>query len=187
MIPRTSWILLFLLFCWLCPERAQPQTSCSRETICVHPANASLQRWMEWVEKEKGITLAYNASQLDMNETVSIHETDTLTIAELLTRLLPDFKVNIMENPPRKLILQIEPRARITLSGDVREEITAEKLDDAFVGLQEIHTGKAYTALTVEGLFSLNIPEGEYRMRIQYIGYHPYQRLLSPRDRKSVV
>lgn len=179
MIPRTSWILLFLLFCWLCPERAQPQTSCSRETICVHPANASLQRWMEWVEKEKGITLSYNASQLDMNETVSIHETDTLTIAELLTRLLPDFKVNIMENPPRKLILQIEPRARITLSGDVREEITAEKLDDAFIGLQEIHTGKAYTALTVEGLFSMNIPEGEYRMRIQYIGYHPYQRLLS--------
>lgn len=179
MIPRALWILLFLLFCWLRPLGAQPLTSCSGEKICIRPATASLQKWMEWVEKEKNITLSYNASLLDMDGSVTLHEADTVTVAELLVRLLPDFKLSFQENQPRKLMLQIEPRARVILQGDVREEITAEKLDDAFVGLQEIHTGKAYTALTVEGLFSLSILEGEYRMRIQYVGYHPYQRTLS--------
>lgn len=179
MIPRALWILLFLLFCWLRPLGAQPLTSCSGEKICIRPATASLQKWMEWVEKEKNITLSYNASLLDMDGSVTLHEADTVTVAELLVRLLPDFKLSFQENQPRKLMLQIEPRARVILQGDVREEITAEKLDDAFVGLQEIHTGKTYTALTVEGLFSLSILEGEYRMHIQYVGYHPYQRTLS--------
>lgn len=169
---------MFLLFCWLCPSWAQPKTSCSREKICIHPATTSLQKWLEWVEKEKNITLSYNASLLDLKEAVSFHETDTMTVEQLLTRLLPAFRISILENAPRKLVLQIDPRRICTLKGNVREETTAEKLDDAFVALQEIHTGKAYTALTEEGLFSLNILEGEYRIRIQYIGYHPYQQTL---------
>lgn len=172
---KRSWILFFL-FCWLCPVGAQPQTSCAGEVIYLKPAKTSLQGWLTWLEQEQNVTLAYNTSQLNLNEQISIKEPDTLTVAQFLSRLMPACKVNVQEQPGRKLLLQIDARRSYQLEGSIREEETGEKLNDAFVVFLETSTGKNYTALTEDGKFSLNMLEGTYRMRIHYMGYHPIQK-----------
>lgn len=172
---KRSWIL-FLLFCWLCPAGVQPQTSYTDRPIYLKPGKASLQNWMQWIEQKQGITLSYNISLLDLNEQISFGEADTLTVAQLLVRLMPSFHISIQESSANKLLLQITPRKSYQLTGNIKEKETGEKLNDAYVTLMETSTGKTYTALTEDGMFTLNMLEGNYKLRTHYMGYHPAQQ-----------
>lgn len=176
---KRSWIL-FLLFCWLCPFiGAQPQTSCADRMIYLQPGKATLQNWMQWIEQKQGITLSYNTSLLDLNEQIILRESDTLTVAQLLTRLMPSYHVQVQESNPQKLILQIIPRKSYQLTGNIKEEETGEKLNDAYITLQESNSKKVYTALTENGMFTLNMLEGNYKLKIHYMGYHPIQQQIN--------
>lgn len=174
---KRSWIL-FLLFCWLCPVGVQPQTSYTDRIIYLKPGKATLQNWMQWIEQEQGITLSYNTSLLNLDEQITLREADTLTVTQLLARLMPSFHVSVQEGSNQKLRLQITPRNSYQLTGNIRENETGEKLNDAYVTLMETTTGKAYTALTENGLFCLNMLEGNYKLKIHYMGYHPVQQLI---------
>lgn len=174
---KRSWIL-FLLFCWLCPVGVQPQTSYTDRIIYLKPGKATLQNWMQWIEQQQGITLSYNTSLLNLDEQITLREADTLTVTQLLACLMPSFHISIQESSANKLLLQITPRKSYQLTGNIKEKETGEKLNDAYVTLMETTTGKAYTALTENGLFCLNMLEGNYKLKIHYMGYHPVQQLV---------
>lgn len=165
------------LFCfWLMPLTAQPNVSYNKEAVEVSPMDASLLDWFQWIEENYHIQLSYNASELNLQKRCTVETRRKLTIEQLLTVLLKDFKINIRETTSQKLLLQVEPRLEYILEGNVTEELTSEKLAGACLLLTEINTEKTYTAIAENGTFRLTLQEGNYRLRINYLGYKPYEQ-----------
>ena len=175
MIIRILSVLCLSCF-WLMPLLAQPEVPYNKETVEISPMDASLLEWFQWIEKTYHIQLSYNASELNLGKRYAVENHCKLTIEQLLTVLLKDFKINIRETTPQKLLLQVEPRPEYTLEGNVTEELTSEKLAGACLLLTETNTGKNYTVIAENGTFRLTILEGNYRLRISYLGYTPYEQ-----------
>ncbi len=66
------------------------------------------------------------------------------------------------------LLNDLSAQQRCTISGFVREAISGECLGQATV--YELNTGKG-TACNSFGFYSLTLPEGEYTLRVDYVGY----------------
>lgn len=130
MIIRILSVLCLSCF-WLMPLLAQPEVPYNKETVEISPMDASLLEWFQWIEKTYHIQLSYNASELNLGKRYTVENHCKLTIEQLLTVLLKDFKINIRETTPQKLLLQVEPRPEYTLEGNVTEELTSEKLAGA--------------------------------------------------------
>lgn len=61
------------------------------------------------------IQLSYNASELNLGKRYAVENHCKLTIEQLLTVLLKDFKINIRETTPQKLLLQVDLDRNIPL------------------------------------------------------------------------
>lgn len=177
-MTRRLYSFIWLICFWLLPIWAQPEATCIHDTINVKEGQATLYQWFGWLEKEGRVQLSYNTSILPVNKTYLVNESGRLTIMDFLSILLKDFKINVQEPSPHKLVLQTVPRDEYTLEGSVNEQNSQEKLSEAYVLLREIHTGKTYTAIAENGTFRLQILEGTYQMVIHYLGYQSFEKTL---------
>lgn len=175
---KRFWLIWIGCF-WLGLLLAQPKTVCWERTVSVEPTQASLLQWFQWLERKGDFQLSYNSSLLDLDAPCQITEGGTYRIGDLLIVLLKDFKVEFQEAIPGKLLLQITPRNKYTLEGSVTEQESGEKLYDAYVFLTEKQTRRSYIALAENGTFRLDVLEGDYSMRVHYMGYVPFERDLS--------
>lgn len=168
-----------MFFFWLSPIGAQPEKPYN-EIINIQAGRGTLRQWFQWIEEKGKIQLSYNTSILDLDHVYTIYEADTLTISDFLSILLKDFKLNIQEtSTPRRLLLQATPREEYIIEGTICETETKEKLLEAYVILKDRHTRQTYTAIAEHGTFRLNILEGDYQIRVHYLGYQPYETQVS--------
>lgn len=180
---KRFWLVWICCF-WLGMLFAQPKTSCLDRLLTVEPATASLLQWFQWIEREGSLQLSYNSSLLDLNASCPVSEGGTYRVADFLVILLKDFRVGFQESSPGKLLLQIERRGEYTLEGRVTEQESEEKLSDAYVFLTERNTRRVYMALAENGTFRLPVLEGDYVLRVHYMGYVPYEHhLVVPQTR----
>lgn len=171
--------LIGLLCFWLFPLWAQPENSCCQTIINTQSGRGTLRQWFQWLEQKGNLQLSYNTSVLDMDQNYTLYGTGQLTVTEFLTILLKDFKLNIQETSSRKILLQATPRKSYTIEGSICEKESKEKLLESYVLLKEIHSGQTYTAIAENGTFRLNILEGDYNVRVHYLGYQPYEHQVS--------
>ena len=121
---------------WLFPLWGQPDFSCCQTLISTQSGRASLRQWFQWLEQKGNLQLSYNTSVLDMDRNYTLYETGQVTVAQFLTILLKDFKLNIQETPSRQILLQVTPRKEYTIEGCICEDESKEKLLESYILLK---------------------------------------------------
>lgn len=71
----------------------------------------------------------------------------------------------------------------VTLNGFIRDESTGEILIGSSVYVAELNTG---TITNAYGFFSITVPEGNYHLRITYVGYYPDSLSINLTENKTV-
>lgn len=175
----TGYFFLFFLLGGL-PATAQQKNgevhNVAEELITVDGSSATLACWLERIEREKQLTLAYNASLLDLERVCHIARPGTLTVKALLGELFREYRMKVLPAAGRKLVLQLIPRQTYQLSGTVKEAESGERLYGAVVSLEDGYGNRSFAVTDDNGLFGMEVPEGTYRMRISYMGYTPLQQ-----------
>ncbi len=175
----TGYFFLFFLLGGL-PATAQQKNgevhNVAEELITVDGSSATLACWLERIEREKQLTLAYNASLLDLERVCHIARPGTLTVKALLGELFREYRMKVLPAAGRKLVLQLIPRQTYQLSGTVKEAESGERLYGAVVSLEDGYGNRSFAMTDDNGLFGMEVPEGTYRMRISYMGYTPLQQ-----------
>lgn len=139
-------------------------------------SSATLACWLERIEREKQLTLAYNASLLDLERVCHIARPGTLTVKALLGELFREYRMKVLPAAGRKLVLALTPRQTYQLSGTVKEAESGERLYGAVVSLEDGYGNRSFAVTDDNGLFSMEVPEGTYRMRISYMAIRSCNR-----------
>lgn len=141
------------------------------ETLSVKASSASLLQWFRFIEKQKNVLISYNQSNLDLEQTCIIQQSETMSISRLLGVLLKEYKFSLTEMPGRKIVLRIDPKNEYMISGRITDRTTSEKLYGAVVTLTDTEGKKRYTISNDNGLFHMELPEGEYTAEVSYMGF----------------
>lgn len=171
---------IFLILCMLLSggygQIKPQQSSIAEERIHVNASSATVLQWFRWIEKEKGLTLSYNPSQIDLNKVCRIEHSQEMTIEELIEEILKGYRIRTTSLASDKLLIQVVRPETFCLSGTVSESGSDERLYGAAILLENNSDGKKYTLSDENGIFRFLIPEGHYKMSISYMGYQPYER-----------
>lgn len=177
MNKRTS---IFLILCILVSGgygQIQPQqNTIAEERIHVNASSATVLQWFRWIEREKRITLSYNPSQINLNKIRRIEHPRDMTVEELLEEILKGYRIRTISPATDKLLIHIVRPETFCLSGTVSETGSDERLYGAAILLENSSDGKRYTLSDENGTFRFLIPEGHYKMSINYMGYQPYEQ-----------
>lgn len=171
-------IIVFIFVVPLCGQEDNNWKKVAGEYVQVDISSATVRQWFDWIEKNKGIVLSYNASLIDLDKICKVDQASDITIEDLLKIVLSDYRIKIACLPSRKLAIQVMPKQYCNVSGTVYEEGSGERLYGAVVEMINDRGEKIYTIGDENGNFYFYIPEGKYRLLVSYMGYSSYERLL---------
>ena len=110
---------IFLILCMLLSggygQIKPQQSSIAEERIHVNASSATVLQWFRWIEKEKGLTLSYNPSQIDLNKVCRIEHSQEMTIEELIEEILKGYRIRTTSLASDKLLIQVV-RPRLSAS-----------------------------------------------------------------------
>lgn len=163
---------MLLMGSLLTTSHAQSIIKATEETVNVPFSSASVLQWFGLIEKQ-GITLAYNAGVIDLQKRYSLPaSTKHMKAGELLKTLLSaDYKVTLISIEPSKIILSLHPRKKYLLTGTIKESSSMEQLYGATLTFTQQGHIVAGGITNEAGFFSVTIPEGNYEVEANYIGY----------------
>lgn len=170
----TVFILLSITFGH--GQQATVTSNLAEERIQVTASSATVLQWFDKIEKEGHLTLSYNASLIDLHQICQIQVSQSMTISQLLKKILKGYQFETQVLPSRKLVIQIKRALSFSLHGIVEEEDSKERLYGAIIILDNGKGKKWHTLSDANGHFSLCAPEGNYQLSINYLGYQPYVR-----------
>lgn len=146
-------------------------------------STATVLEWFKMIES-KGIVLAYNASSVDLSESVGLKRR-TYTLDSFLKSVLYRYQFEADYSLRSKVLLQFKGLKNFILKGSVVDQDTHELLEGATVILKGMN-GKTFSTLTDSlGVFMLKLPYGRYHMGVTYIGYNLFAKEIVPN--KSTV
>lgn len=156
----------------LTASHAQSITKATEETVNTPFSSASIIQWFELIEKQ-GITLSYNAGIIDLQKKCSLpSSTKQMKAGALLNALLcADYKVTLVNAEPVKIILSLRPRQKYTLTGTIKESNSIEQLYGATLTFTQQGRIVGGCITNEAGFYSITLPEGNYDMEANYIGY----------------
>lgn len=70
----------------------------------------------------------------------------------------------------------VMPADRISLSGNIKDEINGEALIGVTVFIKELKSG---TVTNSYGFYSISVPKGDYTVEISYVGYEPISKKIA--------
>lgn len=170
----TVFILLSITFGH--GQQATVTSNLAEERIQVTASSATVLQWFDKIEKEGHLTLSYNASLIDLHQICQIQVSQSMTISQLLKKILKGYQFETQVLPSRKLVIQIKRALSFSLHGIVDEEDSKERLYGAIIILDNGKGKKWHTLSDANGHFALCAPEGNYQLSINYLGYQPYVR-----------
>lgn len=185
-------VLFILLFTAIAGgQETTGRMNLAEERISVSASSATVLQWFNKIEREARITLSYNPSHIDLGKVCRITTSGTISIGQLLDKLLEGYTFKTTVIPPRKLAIQVKRIENFRVSGTVSEMESGERLYGAVVILDDGTDTRRYAVTDANGMFQLYVPEGKYRMLTSYIGYLPdtipvridRERVLHPRLR----
>lgn len=147
------------------------------EVVSITTSSVSVSKWFELIEK-KGIILSYNPSVIDLDK-IRWVDTGEIKIGKLLKTILSDYRLKIIFAEPRKLILQAEKKKRYVISGKIEEEDSSENLYGATITFRDEKNSKTFAVSGNNGMYSINLPEGDYEVEVGYVGYKKSEKKIS--------
>lgn len=142
------------------------------ENIVVKVSSASLHQCFKLIESY-GIILSYNPSLLDMNQEIRIKE-GKKSVDNFLREILSKYEYKIIPSETSKLIIQINGRKPLMVSGVIKEDKSGEKLYAAAIRFKDMYGKEFVTVSDDNGFFNLSLPYGIYKIDINYMGYEPF-------------
>jgi hypothetical protein len=165
---QTKYILIFLFllsgFHTLC------QNNTLSQKVNISKQELTVDELIKEIHNQTGINFSYNNQTIDVNHKLIIAEKE-YTVKQLLTKLSRETNIDytLVE---KQIILKKRKKKQSeekhTVSGIIRDKETGESLIGATVLVDSSFTG---TTTNSYGFFSLTLPEGNYILRISYIGY----------------
>lgn len=153
--------------------------------VNITSSSASLYQWFKLIE-DSGVILSYNPSLINMNQQIKVKKGNKM-VKNLLKEILSDYKYKIIPVEDNKLIIQINGRIPLTVSGIIKEDHSGEKLYGATIRFKDT-SGEDFIALSDDnGFFSLDLPSNTYSMDINYIGYEPFHKSVSITKNTNLV
>ncbi len=116
--------------------------------------------------QQLGIILSYNPDEVSIDRSVEIKAAQ-LSVGALLNKLIDPtaFDIKVYDT---KIVLVRKSRKKYTISGVVREAGSKESLVSASVLIVDLKQGVVSNDY---GFYSITLPEGDYIIEYQYLGY----------------
>jgi outer membrane receptor for ferrienterochelin and colicin len=153
-------------------------------------AEATIQAYIEDIEKQTGIPVSYSNTSVNLSKRVTLVGNEQ-TVKDVLTTILSGEQIEIIGRRNKILLVPYDSKkarkARfVTINGYIKEEGSMEALPGAVVFIPAL---KAGTTTNSYGYFSLTIPEGEHTVFCTYIGYKTDTSVLSLKEntRKDIL
>ena len=151
---------------------AQPKLA--DRLITVKFENVTLEEAIKKIEKQSGISFAYNSNLFNPSKKHSLNVKDK-PLKEVLSKLLKPHNVRFKE-VGGKIVLYKTTSKKITISGYISDEKTGGKLINANVVDIGTYTG---TISNAYGFFSLTLPSGTAELTFSYVGYKPQNIIIN--------
>ncbi len=168
-IPLSSWVIVFLILPGL---QANGQDDVLQGKVNLGTKRAPARVFLEKLKAVEGLHLSFNEQALDLDKEVNA-SAEEMTAREVLDLLAVNLNMEYQFHG-KQVILKpkviTSPKRRYTVSGYVRDSATGEELIGATIIIQELSTGATTNAY---GFYSITIPEGDYTIVSQYLGYEP--------------
>lgn len=149
---RFFLIMIVIIFCSVQLANAQSKD------ITVKFSDITLSEAIKIVEKKSDYVFFYNNSEININKKVSVNVKNS-NISELLALLIPEYKYRIETN---KIII-LSPslqRDNQVLTKKI-QGVISDSDGEAIIGATVSEKGNTNATMTdVDGVFSLNVPEG---------------------------
>lgn len=154
----------------------------AQSTIQPNITSGSVAEWFSQIEKY-GFTLSYNPTQIDLRKVCRINA-KTIGVKQLLTKVLSDYEINIIDGSDRKLILQILRKRSWPISGTLTDANSSERLLSGVVCFRQGERIVQRAVSNEQGYFSIELPPGSYQMECSYLGYKPQQTRIDVRSER---
>jgi hypothetical protein len=136
-------------------------------TTKYEPSRSTAREVLESLGKSKSILFAYDEASLKLDTSILIPRR-YMTVKEILDLLSEQLDMEY-ELHGKQIVLKKRRDAKYTVSGYVRDADSGEELIGATVSVKEVPTAGAVT--NPYGFYSITLPEGNYTVVAQYIGY----------------
>ena len=156
------------------------------EVLFVRASSASVLQWFRFIEKQKGVSISYNPSNVDSEKNCIVPQSATMTISQLLSILLKNYKFSLTEMPGRKIVIRIDSKNEYMVSGIISDNTTSERLYGAMVAITDSEGKRYYTVSNENGIFYQELTEGAYNLEVSYMGFEKYSTSLHLYGEKSV-
>lgn len=122
----TVFILLSITFGH--GQQATVTSSLAEERIQVTASSATVLQWFDKIEKEGHLTLSYNASLIDLHQICQIQVSQSMTISQLLKKILKGYQFETQVLPSRKLVMDRKHDLHISMKPQLfeMEEVTVK-------------------------------------------------------------
>lgn len=145
----------------------------AEELFVINGSSATVYEWFKILE-DKGISLAYNASQIDLKRRVTLADQKG-SIKEILELILYNYEFNLHHSSGNKVLIQIKGNKKIQFYGKIQDKDSGETLYGYVVTLKDSRGKPHYSLANSNGFFSFKLPVDTYTLTISYIGYYTYQ------------
>jgi len=163
---------LILLFCLFLSFHVTAQS----QRISINKNNTTIADIFEEIEKQSDMTIAFNASTIDVTQKISVN-IKNLDIEETLSEVLKGTKTTFRIQDKRVIILPVSPTApgsndmQQNPAGKVVKGTVTDNSGEPLIGVSVKETSSSAGTMTdLDGKFTLTVPE-KSTLIISYIGY----------------
>lgn len=123
----------------------------------------------------ESIHFSYSGSSLDLGTAITIPARN-MTVKEILDILAERLNMEY-EIRGKQIVLKKKKAQSSTISGYIRDSASGEELIGATISIHELEGTGSVT--NVYGFYSMTIPDGNYSLIVQYMGYRAQTRQLA--------
>lgn len=161
-------LLIFMLLCLFTINIGWAQG----QRISIAAKNKTLLTAFEEIEKQTGLSIAYNQTKLNINKKVD-KNFDNKSLSSIFTDLLQDSGFSFRFEDKHIIIVPVE-QPKKQPSGNSPKKITGTIVDGSglpIIGANVVVEGTSSGTITdLDGRFSLDVPAGS-KLQVSYIGY----------------
>ncbi|MFY8020948.1 MAG: TonB-dependent receptor [Bacteroidia bacterium] len=136
-----------------------------------HINNKGIESILDSLEKLSTKKFYYSSSLIPIQRKITYHF-DQASLMDILIFLFPEPDIQITELD-QKIIISKKDIKKYTFSGYIKDAASSENL----IGVSISDVNQRHTAISnAYGFFSLDLPEGNNKIRFSYVGYKTFEK-----------
>ena len=102
---------------------ANGQKTVAEEVVKIDASSATVHTWFDRIERQTKIILAYNPSQINLQQVIKLPVSGKMTVAQLLDILLHEYNFKLIPLSNRKIVIQVTGY-KVSPKPEIKESIT---------------------------------------------------------------